>query len=1005
MRRVQSWIAAGVCLLAFFVVSSTVSAEHTGRQDTDLFMVHPNLIDEEGAPNVMIIIDNTANWNRDSNYDVEGCGKSKFCLVKEALGNVFEGIRGDTDAPAINVGMMLFTDQETGAYVRFAVQSLSDESVLNELIEMIENFTAGGGDTDQGNNAAYALALHEAYLYFKGKNSRAGHTSPRLDERAFAGNLHPHHPTQYQKPLTGVCATDNIIFISNGAPDSSENNPAKSELTSLLGGSPAQIYLDDKQARENWMDEYARFLAGEGINTYTINVLPPRNEPEERTVTSLLPSAARHGNGQYYEVEVGADLEFAFADILDRIQAVDSVFAATSLPVSVNTRGTHLNEVYMAMFRPSAESNPRWYGNLKMYQLRRFDDGIHLADALENKAQNAETGFLEGSAVSFWTHSSGDYWETLYPDAPTDYPDGPIVEKGGAAQMMRIGYQSRQLYTCGSDCASGIPYVLNSTSVNPEDFGLDSGDTAERDDIIDWIYGADNHPQNPERVDPQDSHGRPSIHGDVVHSSPAVINFNRTGDDDDIVVFYGANDGQLRAVRGGAVSGRGTAGEEIWSFISKPHLPLMVRLRDNDPLMLAPSELGDPDNKPYAVDGNITQYTVRNSEGEIVKAHIFATMRRGGRFLVALDVSTPEEPKFMWQVGCSTADDSSCTNDDYKGIGQTWSDAVVRRANIDGENKMVLIMGAGYDDLAEDSYPAESAERGKGIFIIDAETGDVLTKITHDDMDSSFPASVTALNDPSGNVYRLYAPDAGGSIWRVDMDSPKIEQWTVRHLAELGGDGSDTRKFLHSVDVVDQGSYYSLLIGSGDREKPYEDVVQNRFYMIRDTGDSGSWPIKDADLYDATLNLIQEGEDAEAELALLADAQGWFINLHPGEKVVGASQSVAGSTFFATNQPDLALDSEVCESDLGIARTYIVSTADATAVIERDNIAGLTRADRDARAGSDVGYLPTPTYAFVNLDPDGLDLGEVMCFGPECIEIPDGIDSSRVRTFWFKEVD
>ena len=50
--------------------------------------------------------------------------------------------------------------------------------------------------------------------------------------------------------------------------------------------------------------------------------------------------------------------------VFNEIQAVNSVFAAASLPVSVNARGTYLNQVYMGMFRPDADGHPRWRGNL-----------------------------------------------------------------------------------------------------------------------------------------------------------------------------------------------------------------------------------------------------------------------------------------------------------------------------------------------------------------------------------------------------------------------------------------------------------------------------------------------------------------------------------------------------------------------------------------------------------------------------------------------------------------
>ena len=41
------------------------------------------------------------------------------------------------------------------------------------------------------------------------------------------------------------------------------------------------------------------------------------------------------------------------------------MFASSTLPVSVNVRGTYLNQVYMGVFRPDPDALPRWMGNLK----------------------------------------------------------------------------------------------------------------------------------------------------------------------------------------------------------------------------------------------------------------------------------------------------------------------------------------------------------------------------------------------------------------------------------------------------------------------------------------------------------------------------------------------------------------------------------------------------------------------------------------------------------------
>ena len=70
-----------------------------------------------------------------------------------------------------------------------------------------------------------------------------------------------------------------------------------------------------------------------------------------------------------------------------------------------------------------------------------------------NAAINNQTGFLTDCAVSFWTADSGTYWNSIISDDPdalsicasnatsdwSDSPDGPFVEKGAVAEVMRRG--------------------------------------------------------------------------------------------------------------------------------------------------------------------------------------------------------------------------------------------------------------------------------------------------------------------------------------------------------------------------------------------------------------------------------------------------------------------------------------------------------------------------------------------------------------------------------------
>jgi Tfp pilus tip-associated adhesin PilY1 len=594
-----------------------------------------------------------------------------------------------------------------------------------------------------------------------------------------------------------------------------------------------------------------------------------------------------------------------------------------------------------------------------------------------------------------------------------------------------------------------------------------SGSSGELTDLVNWVRGADNFDnENGTALTPPSYDVRASIHGDVLHSRPAVVNYNRNLDDadpdndnDDVYVFYGSNDGVFRAVKGGFTSELGQAdpGGEVWGFIPEEHFTSLERMRNNEPI------ISSSNKKPYFVDGTLGVY-VRdvdddgNSPGDGViddltnsdpdkndKVWIFLSMRRGGRLLYALDVSDPDNPKFMWKV-------QGGNDDGYQELGHTWSAPQVKTLNTNS-GKPVLIFGAGYDPLVEDLVPediigitattvstsTETATRsmGRGIYVLDAETGTILWQAgrvgganangTHtykevSGMDCAIPSDITVITDRNGTVdNRGYVGDTCGNLWRIDMASSLVTAWTVTKLAAVGDtsglsdtppDPSGLRKFLFPPDVVygvgDDGTLYdAVLLGSGDREHPFDTTVVNRFYMFKDLGTGTSATttgLDEDDLFDATTDCLDvcNDEDVEAALEDLSEADGWFITLEEGEKVIGNSVTLNNVTFFNTNVPtsseDAAADT-TCDSDLGEARQYKVLYDDATALADQNNTGGITALDRyTTHPGG--GYLPSPVPVVVEIDGN---VYEGVISGVAVDKPPGSLLNARLRKFWYKE--
>lgn len=413
--------------------------------------------------------------------------------------------------------------------------------------------------------------------------------------------------------------------------------------------------------------------------------------------------------------------------------------------------------------------------------------------------------------------------------------------------------------------------------------------------LINWVRGEDNVGDEPSPPDPASPAlpmtVRGSVHGDVLHSRPAVINY---GGSTGVVVFYGANDGVFRAVNGNQPPATNTRpsgevastaatytpmgsctvstdcsiggvppGGELWGFIPSEFFSKLQRLYFNSPdLLLTNTPSGivpTPTPKDYFFDGPAATYQTYDASGKATSAYIFLTARRGGRLMYAIDVTDPAKPKFMWKITNATSG--------FSELGQTWSQPKVAfvKGYLDGSSKPkpVLIFGAGYDGNGynadgstylgkDDTDPPKINQMGRGMYIVDAMDGTLIWRaglggsgtdttckgnpcllpaMTH-----SIAADITTVDpDLDGYVDRLYATDTGGNIWRVDLEAgaaPNLPAtWQVTQLASLGGTATlpaSTRKFLFPADVVVTNGFAAVLVGSGDREHPL--MVQSGAY-------------------------------------------------------------------------------------------------------------------------------------------------------------------------------
>lgn len=1143
-----------------FLAGGALLTGTVGAEDIDIF---PSNVSASSSSNVLIVLDAGANWGSQvgdtwsSNVDLGngntcGTGGAYFCYAKSALVSVLSGLSG---AKNLNIGVML-TSANGGGYVRFAVRDINQVNaaaggvkngdVLMTLLKSLTDKTltnvGGGGSgscTDKTNNTDMSWMLDEAYRYFTGmKPVKAGNLATNLGsckvDARDAGSVDyitylldgktqgnppvatiamgdrgaytDDHATRYGgTPASSGCGKNYLLYIGNGVSSSSSERAASEDATANFRGYRA---LPNPASSGYFGDSFAKFMnSGDAevkVKTYTIDIAPKTNGQGPDN-TNLLKNMALLGGGTYSAANSSDDLVNQIKAIFNQIQASDAAFAAVSLPVSVNVRGSYLNQVYMGQFRPG--NSPRWFGNLKLYQLAPDANGnVFMVDRTgTTPVESQTTGFIVDEALSFWTKPSS-FWNFRCTDATgaalpydrdtallcgnpisgSDSPDGSVVEKGAAAQRLRtapafsadISNSGRNLYTynctnpsCNAGTRlSGLPF--NTTTISPAStanqtaFGTThsvysnantggSAQAGELTDLVNWVRGVDNTSptENSGMNSPYAIGPRPSMVGDVLHSRPVVVSYNTSASgcsdqdrlDKDVVAFYGANDGLLHATLGGqaetsTIVSPNTPGTELWAFTPSEFFGKFKRLRDNVPPITFPAPVAaGPNNKPYLLDGNITTYT-EDGDGDCRlttganppdKAYLFLTMRRGGRFIYALDILDPLHPKFLWKRSYTdTALDSR-----WAELGQTWSQLTPVLLGVPPNRTLALIFGAGYDPGREDrpyadgSYGSPTVTgcaspnpcMGRGIFVVNATTGAIIRLFGAADnprMTNSIPSDVYVIRQQNGSALQAYAGDTGGNVWKIDLmdhvtqpanPSPTADptRWTLTQVASLG-DPTDTthtgpyaRKFLYYFDAVAINGGYALLAGTGDREKPFDTTVQNRFYMLKDSSTVTGYPIRcegdeaHCELFDATHNSTVPGS-----------AKGWYLKLGVGEKTVGSSATVDGTTFFPTNEPSTNAANACVNPNLGIARLYGVnyltgapsvfgnrSTSLPGGGLPPSPIAVMTQLEQETPPSGSASGTPNPITK---------KLYQTVCSGPHCVPVPLTLER-RNFVYWFQE--
>jgi len=953
----------------------------------------------------------------------------------EVMKNAVSTVVGSVDG--VNIGLMRFDDKTQsgnrgfGGSVSYQVQDI--ELGRANMLAQMNTWTHQG-------YTPLSETLYEAYLYYSGGEldyGAGGGGDVASPSSTGGAQIQGGGSTKYYlspiDPDFAECQKQFIIYLSDGQPTEDTGAQAKIEAlpgftrpgggsTSCSGGTGNGVCLDDLAA---YMFDHGFDANVIKLDTNGTSIESTTTVPNVKVATytigygndiAILKEAARVGGGEYHRANSATDLLTTILGIISSIRDINSTFSSPAVSVNAFNRSTHRSELYFTLFKP--DENPHWDGNFKRFKLTFDDLGIPtIVDQNDDPAVSELTGFFKDEALSFWTD-------------PLDAPqgDGRDTSIGGAASKLFNGtpyLSGRKVYTkiASNDLEANANRVWRGTNGVREAMGWDgdTSDTVQTDSynkLVDWVRGID--------VDDEDGDGDTDdarrIMGDPLHAQPALIQYGGTDDNPDITAYVATNDGLLHAIST-------STGLEQFAFLP-PEL-----LKDMNTLYSGGS------GKFYGLDGTVSPYIIDTNLNGVIepgdgdKVYLFFGMRRGGSNIYALDVTDRDKPELMWTIkgGVDGNGDAFTPNvDDYSRLGQTWSRPTVRIVRLNGADVPVLAFAGGYD-TGQDSVNTRQVDSiGRGIYIINALTGETLWRmgpdagadLTDANMKYSIPSDVSAVDtDGDGYLDHLYVGDMGGQVWRVDINNQASS--TSSNLVVTGGRIADladntvasNRRFYYPPSVaiskdVNDDIFTALVMTSGYRAHPNNRNVQDKIFMMRDTPVNGKPSTYETllvnnsqqDLYNATANLIGQGTDPQREAARvsLTGADGWYVDLDKskGEKGLTKALIFAGEAFITTYEPFDPTTASItsCEPQVGKGYLYHLFIADAKPV---KNYESIISTDPDALTLEDRRVELTRTG--IPADPSIITTkeGSARCVGTECEKL-EGTNLHQT-IYWFEE--
>lgn len=793
------------------------------------------------------------------------------------------------------------------------------------------------------------------------------------------------------------CTGNGIYFLTDGVPQNSSGSVISTSSSS------AAFPPDTSVSNKSYFPAYFKNVAGYAealkagtykIKTATIGfggeyylednntVLDGNFECEKYSNANKRDQAALcywgeksadHGQGGFYNAQSADDLVNSIFQFVNDVSVPieGSTMGSSTIPVDA-LNSTQLQPYsYFPMFKPLINSDDQlWAGNLKKFKVNTISgtvtdknnytvfDGDNIRDSLEDY-------WLETAGSS--TNDTKMAWGGLL--SKLKVHNKPSLTSTGTIQSF-----NRELYINQDGQLKKAAAVLDS-AIQPENaqylyglLGYSKLSSADFDALLKKTNGtkltyAEQLTYLKGKASSQDYQM-----GSVIHSTPIMltqegsfgyegINYVSKGRKD--YILAGTTQGLVQVVDA-------ESGKEVFSFVPAEFLSGSTDQSKGFAESLAMNRRADTtkDQFFYGVDGPWVAYAEykntysedisSNSETEkmiATKQYVYGGLRMGGKSYYGLNLTklgstvASEKPKMLFHIDPANAP----TTSPLSYMGQSWSKPTVTHIRWNGQKKLVMIVGGGYDPQYEDPAFVSSTTKpvkGNGIYIFDALNGDLLwwsssnapesavtqATITDNrvtapesnqisDMKHSIPSRIKAVDrDGDGVTDHLYVADLGGQLFRVDLNAKHKITSTASEkqpfvlnafkLADMN-DTNGKRRFYEPPTFTihkDGGKRFAVLaLSSGDRSNPLKTATNapsDVVIAIEDHGVTQNPPVKP----NITLSDLHNLSGA---FSRLDTAKGWYYPTVISETRIKGDKSETVTLKLRGFEPGIALDNDL----------------------------------------------------------------------------------------------